>query len=144
MDPGLLYIDVCCLCRPFDDQRYLRIKLETDALYLILEQIIRQKYQLMYSKVHVIEINAIENIVEKNELFTLLKKTGKLIHPKNIKNIQERAEELHSKGLGLADAAHLAFAESGTNFFISCDDAFLKKGNKYPKIPMLNPIEFCI
>lgn len=77
MDYKSLYIDVCCLCRPFDDQRYLRIKLETDALYLILEQINRGIYRLLYSKVHLVEINAIKNIIEKNELLILLNKIGK-------------------------------------------------------------------
>ena len=28
-----LYLDVCFLCRPFDDQNQLRICLETDAMF---------------------------------------------------------------------------------------------------------------
>lgn len=31
-----IYIDVCALSRPFDDQSFLRIRLETEALNLIL------------------------------------------------------------------------------------------------------------
>jgi len=34
-----LYLDVCTLCRPFDDQNMMRIRLETDAFYLILRNI---------------------------------------------------------------------------------------------------------
>ncbi|MCL4321813.1 MAG: hypothetical protein M0016_00195 [Deltaproteobacteria bacterium] len=28
----LIYIDVCALCRPFDDQSLLRIRLETETV----------------------------------------------------------------------------------------------------------------
>ena len=34
-----VYLDVCALCRPFDDQSYLRIKMETEAVNLILAKV---------------------------------------------------------------------------------------------------------
>ena len=34
--PKSIYMDVCALSRPFDDQRYPRIRLETEAVNLIL------------------------------------------------------------------------------------------------------------
>jgi hypothetical protein len=34
-----LYLDVCTYCRPFDNQDALRIRLETEAFYLILQHI---------------------------------------------------------------------------------------------------------
>jgi len=34
-----VYLGACALCRPFDDQRYLRIRLETEAVNLILSKI---------------------------------------------------------------------------------------------------------
>jgi hypothetical protein len=37
----LIYLDVCVLCRPFDDQKYLRIRMEIDAVNLILANIRR-------------------------------------------------------------------------------------------------------
>lgn len=42
-----LYLDVCTLCRPFDDQNVMRIRLETDAFYLILQNIQNGKYEMM-------------------------------------------------------------------------------------------------
>jgi hypothetical protein len=33
------YLDVCTLCRPFDDQNMMRIRLETDSYHLILQAI---------------------------------------------------------------------------------------------------------
>lgn len=32
----LIYMDVCALSRPFDEQDYMRIRLETEAVNLIL------------------------------------------------------------------------------------------------------------
>jgi hypothetical protein len=39
-----LYLDVCTLCRPFDDQQQLRIRLVTDAVLLILRLIETGRY----------------------------------------------------------------------------------------------------
>ena len=45
----------------------------------------------------------------------------------NISKTRERAEELVSIGFGVADAAHIAFAEKSGTPFISCDDRLIKK-----------------
>ena len=37
-----LYLDACMLSRPFDDQSVMRIRLETNAYYLIFEAIKNQ------------------------------------------------------------------------------------------------------
>jgi hypothetical protein len=34
-----IYLDVCALCRPFDDQAQIRIRLETEAVQLILSYV---------------------------------------------------------------------------------------------------------
>ncbi len=39
MQQVLVYLDVCALCRPFDDQTFLRIRLETDAVNLMISKI---------------------------------------------------------------------------------------------------------
>jgi hypothetical protein len=33
-----IYLDVCCLCRPFDDQNVHRIRMETEAITEILKR----------------------------------------------------------------------------------------------------------
>ena len=86
----------------------------------------------------------IDNDFERNELITLLKKIGSFINPGNKSVLENRANELHIKGLGIADAAHLSFAENNADFFITCDDQLIKKGNKYSKLTIINPVEFCI
>ena len=58
--------------------------------------------------------------------------------------VKRRAEEFIEMGLGLADAAHVAFAESYSADFISCDDKLLKKCIKHKiKVWTGTPIAFC-
>ncbi len=47
---------------------------------------------------------------------------------------------------GIADAAHVAFAEASADYFITCDDKLLKKISKFEGINMkaVNPVNFCV
>ena len=110
MKPRLIYLDVCVLSRPFDDQNYLRIKLETEALNLILSKVKGGKYGLLVSPVHIKEIDAIPDIYERIELQTVLDRFGVRIAV-NAAEARKRAGELIDSGFGVADAAHVAFAE---------------------------------
>lgn len=138
-----VYLDVCTLCRPFDDQTYLRIRLETEALNLILAKIQSGYLKMMVSKVHYREVSDITEHKERIELEAVLNNSGQMIMANN-KVARERAEELVGMGFGIADAAHLAFAElSGANF-ISCDDRLIKKCHRHDiKVWAGTPIAFC-
>lgn len=110
MKASSLYLDVCALSRPFDDQDYLRIKLETEAVNLILSNVKKGGSRLLFSPVHVREIEAIEDTLERTELLAVLEKFGTLLRAGIVKT-RARAEELLGMGFGVADAAHVAFAE---------------------------------
>lgn len=56
-----IYLDVCALCRSFDDQRYLRIRLETAAVELIMERVRSGDYCLYYSPAHRFEVEAFDD-----------------------------------------------------------------------------------
>lgn len=45
----LLYLDMCCLKRPFDDQTDDRIRLETEAVILLLEKFDRGEVEIARS-----------------------------------------------------------------------------------------------
>ena len=45
----------------------------------------------------------------------------------DLHKMRERADELTKCGLGVADAAHVAFAEHAGAAFISCDDKLIKR-----------------
>lgn len=138
-----IYLDVCTISRPFDEQHYLRIRLETEALNLILSKVKKGDYRLLISTAHIKEIEAIPDIFERIELQILLEKLGEPIKV-NLTKTRDRAEKLVELGFGIADAAHVAFAEQSGSQFISCDDALIKKCiNHDIKVWCGNPVAFC-
>ncbi|MBU4491163.1 MAG: hypothetical protein KKD69_01720 [Euryarchaeota archaeon] len=143
MDEKPIYLDVCTLSRPFDDQSYLRIRLETEAVNLILSKMKQGKYRLLVSPVHIKEIGAIEDIFERVELQTILEKFGEPVMV-NMAKSRARAEKLVSLSFGVADAAHVTFAEQAGALFISCDDKLIKKClNHEINVWCGNPVAFC-
>jgi len=140
----LIYLDVCALCRPFDDQSYLRIRLETEAVNLILSKVKAGFYQMMVSPVHIKEIEAIPDEIERIQLLSLLEKYGREVRV-DLKEARKRAEELIKFGFGIADAAHVAFAEMVGAEFISCDKKLVRKCKRYKiRVWCSNPVAFCI
>lgn len=53
----LIYLDMCCFNRPFDDQSQERVRLESEAVLLILDRCQRGKWQLVGSEAIALEIN---------------------------------------------------------------------------------------
>lgn len=121
-----VYLDVCALSRPFDDQNQMRIRLEIDAVLLILSHVRGGNLTLIVSPVHDIEIGAIEDSTEREHLVSILRDLGKRV-PYDRVRTRQRAEQLVQHGLGPADAAHLAFAEAAEADFVTCDDRLLRQ-----------------
>jgi len=139
-----LYIDISTLCRPFDDQSMMRIRIETDAYYLILQALQERKYAMIVSPVHIEEANAISDTEEKREILSVLEKFGTAARC-NVSETRARAEFLHSRKFGIADAAHVAFAEATADVFITCDDRLIRKCKREQVgVITVNPVEFTI
>ena len=112
---------MCALCRPYDNQTFTRIHLETVALELILSAVEKERFQLQWSPVHYQEISATANDSEREELLLLMEKTKTSLGIDQ-KQARKRAETFVSHGVGVANAAHVAYAESMKADFITCDD----------------------
>ena len=99
---------------------------------------------MIVSPVHFQEVDAIRDFQERCEVSAILEKFG--IKPKtNLPKIRLRAEYLCTRKVGVADAAHVAFAESTADFFISCDDKLLKRCARIGiEMLAMNPVEFCM
>ena len=121
-----VYLDVSALCRPFDNQDQMRIRLETDAVHLILSQLRTKTLTLIVTAAHDSEIAAIEDWAEREHLQLLLQENGTRF-PYDMRCARERAEELAHTGIGVADAAHVAFAEQARADFVTCDDRLLRQ-----------------
>jgi len=138
-----VYIDVCALSRPFDNQAFLRIRLETEAVNLIMSKVLEGYLTLVVSPVHFVEINAIPDTLERMELLSIVERYGVLLDVDKTM-ARKRADELAVWGMGPADAAHVAFAEAGDAKFITCDDKLLKKCAKHAiNIWYGSPVLFC-
>lgn len=98
----------------------------------------------MFNRVHFKEIEVIKDMRERVEIQALLKNYG-VIPVYDLTKVRNRAEYLYSSKFGVADAAHIAFAEQSSDYFISCDDKLLQKSKRI-KINVLtaNPVNFCI
>jgi predicted nucleic acid-binding protein len=138
-----IYLDVCCLCRPFDNQEEMRIQLEANAIFLILSHVKQAKFNLIVSPAHVHEIKSSTKKRESTEILTFLNEFGES-GKWDLQKTRKRAEELISHKFGVADAAHVAFAEEVSDFFITCDDRLERKCEKMATIHTMNPVEFVV
>lgn len=138
-----VYLDVCALCRSFDDQAQIRIRVEAEAVQLILSYVRTGDLILMTSPAHHVEIGAITDATERVHLFALLQQSG--AEPTfELSHVRQRAEALMSQGLGLADAAHLAFAEAAGADFVTCDDRLLRQCRRIGSpVWCGTPLAFC-
>ncbi len=121
-----VYLDVCTLCRPFDDQTHIRIRLETEAVQLILSHIRLGALTCVVSPVHDIGIDAITDFTERTYLQALLRQIGVAVDVDRA-TVRARAEYLSDQGVGVADAAHLAFAEAAGADFVTTDDRLVRQ-----------------
>lgn len=122
----------------------MRIRLETDAVYLILQHIQNGRCTMIVSPVHVREVAAIEESRERPEVTALLQRYG-TAPACDLSAVRRRAEALHARRFGVADAAHVAFAEASADVFMTCDDRLLRQCRRAAvRTRAMNPIDFCL
>lgn len=139
-----IYMDVCCLNRPFDDQSQLRIRLESEAITLIIERVDRGEWSEVSSEIAVLEIRAISDAERRERVKALLPEK------RNIHKLTEttfpRASALMKFGFKPADALHVAAAEQAcADIFLSCDDQLCKLGKRHRNqlnVRVVNPLEW--
>lgn len=132
-----IYLDVCCLNRPFDDQSQLRIRLETESILTIIYQCQKQKWKLISSCVLDWELNQMSD-------FEKLEKIQKILTIAKIKvidspNLQTRTNELQALGFSSYDAAHIASAErSQADTFLTTDDRLINRSKRLTNLINVN------
>ena len=122
-----IYLDVCCLNRPFDDQEQDRIRFESEAVRFILKHIRKGDFIWVGSTVVDLELNRTPDQDRKSEMQMFTKSMVEKV-TSDLKETR-RAEELELLGFGAMDALHLACAEKAkAEVLLTTDDKFLKKG----------------
>jgi predicted nucleic acid-binding protein len=137
-----IYLDVCCLNRPFDDWTQERIRLEGEAILSIMECIRVRKWQLVTSEAIEVELEKMRNLDKLENILKLLEFATIAI---NIdEEIDLRSQQLENLGFGLYDSFHIACAEvAQVNILLSTDDRLLKKALRHQgvlKIALDNPV----
>ncbi|KLU59283.1 hypothetical protein CEB3_c42690 [Peptococcaceae bacterium CEB3] len=115
-----IYMDVCCLNRPFDDQTQDKIRIESDAILAILAKCISGEWQLLSSEVLDIEIENTPDKWKKSKVYELYKLAEEKIMLNDA--IAKRAAEIQMSGIKSFDSLHLASAEySKADVFLTTD-----------------------
>lgn len=119
-----IYLDVCCLNRPFDDQAQDRIRLESEAVLSILSRCQLGEWELVKSDALDLEM-AKSPHSEKQEKVRALYSLGKR-RLRITDQVKERALKWQAAGLKVFDSLHLALAEEyRQDVLLTTDDAFL-------------------
>ena len=135
-----IYLDVCGLCRPFDDQTTSRIRLEATAVHETIHRFSMYELILVTSEVVTSEISMITDIrkrlrVEKIESDA---KERVLIY----EYIISRMHESIAMGIEAMDSLHIACAERAGSVLLTTDDeliTFFKSGQNI-QVRIENPV----
>jgi hypothetical protein len=137
-----IYLDVCCLNRPFDDQTQDRIHLESEAILTILKYVEAGVWDLINSDAIAYEISKIPDNERRRKVHLMISKAN--IKQKSDTSIKLRAKEIQKLGINAYDSFHVASAEFGkADIFLSTDDKLLNKLKKYAgkiNIKTANPL----
>jgi hypothetical protein len=120
-----VYLDVCCLNRPFDDQRQEPIRLASEAIKLILERI--QTGQCAWIGSEALELE-IGRTADPERMRNVRLVTEFVERSVSLGEAEERrAAQLCALGFAGMDGLHLACAESGrAGVFLTTADRLLR------------------
>ncbi len=139
----IIYLDVCCLNRPFDDHAQDRVRLESEAVLTIFSHSQNENWILLNSKVIDIEISRVPD--DKRQKVAILSSLLQSFIDVD-ENIESRALELEELGFKSFDALHIACAEKGkSDVLLTTDDGLLNKAlsnKEVLKIRVENPVNW--
>jgi len=137
-----IYLDACCLNRPFDDQRQARVRFEAEAISLILQKLHQREWEWIGSDVLVYELAQTEDVERKERLLLLAGQSHQVVAM--TEKILTQAEKLVASGFDSYDAIHLASAENAkVDIFVTTDDNMQKIANRNKKMfsfVVVNPV----
>ena len=119
-----IYLDMNIYNRPFDDQVQVRIRLETIAIFSVLQRIKEGEFSLLWSFMIDYEnsLNPYNDVRQEIEMASAL--ANETVVPDDF--IIAKAREFETIGIRPRDAIHLACALKGeAEYFLTCDNKLL-------------------
>ncbi|MFA4859256.1 hypothetical protein [Methanoregula sp.] len=135
-----IYMDVCCLCRPFDDQTSGRIRLEVTAVQEIIRRCAMQEFSMVTSEVIDEELSKIPNIRKRLRVGKILSVAEESILIDE--RIISRMHGLITLGGDAMDSLHIACAERAGAVLLTTDDGLITffKSNRDIQVHIENPV----
>lgn len=138
----LLYLDLNCFNRPFDDQSHERIARETTAIFTVLQRIIDGIDHLAGSAIVDFE-NAQHPLVDRRT--EIARWAQRAVANIGIsEQVSARAHTLAEAGFGALDAAHVACAETAAcDCLLTCDNRLIRAARRIRlAVRVQNPVEY--
>jgi len=134
-----IYLDNCCLNRPYDDQSNLNVHLEAEAKVFVQNEILKKKYELAWSFMMDYEISS--NPFHDRRIAFFNWKNISVIDIEPLEEILAKGKDLTKKNIKKKDALHIACAiNAECEYFLTTDTKLLKK--EIPEIKLINPLDF--
>ncbi|OIO17396.1 MAG: PIN domain protein [Ignavibacteria bacterium CG1_02_37_35] len=136
-----LYLDNCSYNRPFDDQRAIKIKIETEAKLFIQERVKAGEHKIVWS--YILDFENSANPFEiRREAISLWKDIAEVYVYENAE-ILTFAKDIARLTIKSKDALHIACAiYAKCDYFITTDDLVIKKMTNNDTIKVVNPFDF--
>jgi hypothetical protein len=135
-----IYLDNCCLNRPFDDQVQARIRIEAEAKLDIQGRILARDVDLVWS--YMVDFENAANPFEVRQKAIAKWKDHATDDIGEGDEVLAKAKDLARSGFRSKDALHLACAISAKcDYFLTTDDQLLNKAGEVSDVIVINPTE---
>ena len=139
-----IYLDTCCLSRPFNDQAQIRIRRETEAVEEIFDAFINGRWTWIISEALTYEVNNNPDWIQRDRMKSQMDIANENVLMGVIEKV--RSDDLEALGFKRLDAWHLACAESGNvDVFLTTDDRLLRRAHRIRsglRVRVENPYEW--
>ena len=133
-----VYLDNCCLNRPFDDQEQMRIRIESEAKLYIQDGIRAGTIELAWS--YVVDYENSVNPFEERKQTIAQWKLHACTDTSETPETLAQATALHALGLKPKDALHIACAvTAGCDYFVTTDDGILRRRDDISAVRITDP-----
>lgn len=137
-----LYLDLCAIQRPLDDQSQLRIRLESEAILGVLAAVMAGRISLICSDVHFVETRRNPHPNRRDFALEVLALSADVLPVSE--EVAKPARPFVARGIDAADALHLAVAvEADAEYFCTTDDILIRRSARVEtgNVSVVTPLE---